>query len=279
MDKWAFPEDAASQMFILNDSDLHLLVLSLPWGTYRSDFLVEYDIAAMHPILGQLSKTTSTDFLRTITFTLGNASKVDPLSCIMLLYVELEESPRELNSIVEDLLLAWSARLSDESGRVNVGATLDTHLIRAQSLETLRQVGRVLSKLSLDCEEVVSNACVAHALKSLKIRRGEISKRLIAFWESSCPIDSSSGFIWQFSHLTRVELCNRFVDSFTSDVLDEIESPDLKYIETSLNDGTPFSSSGSAARHFLEEKLALGLSGVNNRPEEYWSAPPPRRPE
>lgn len=115
---------------------------------------------------------------------------------VRVFYMEHEESPRDLNSLIDYVRRAWSARTEDRSGMRAVGASLDPPFIKEQTLAALIQVGYVLHNLGLHCEELLSTSGAAHPFHSSKIRRGDIST---AFWGSSCPVASAAGFIGRFS--------------------------------------------------------------------------------
>lgn len=108
-----------------------------------------------------------------------------------------------------------------------------------------------MSDLGLRCDEVVSNTGVPHRFYTPKIRRREISRRLSAFWEASCPVTSSTGVIGRFYHLSRDDIVSQLAENFSPELLDELESADLRAMARLLNNGDPFSPFGSAARRFL----------------------------
>lgn len=153
MSEWVLPEDASVQLLSLADSDIHLLVCSLSWEKFLFPNLLATDSIALARIFDEQKKTTWTEFLLCLPPVRGAAFSEKLIAIICTFLTQLEDSPSDLNGVIEDVRGVWYARSDDLASRIAVDATFDLLFIRKQSLETLRQLGYVLDDLSLRCDE------------------------------------------------------------------------------------------------------------------------------
>lgn len=78
-----------------------------------------------------------------------------------------------------------------------------------------------------------------------------VVKQLVSTWEFSCPISSATGFIGRFQDLSVGEKILASTESFTTDSLDDLETPDLRAISSQLRNGADVSQFGCTEHSFL----------------------------
>lgn len=145
----------------------------------------------------------------------------------------------------------------------------------------MRQLSRFLSDVGLRCDEVLFNSGRATTFYTPRIWRSEIFRRFNAYWEASFTIFSSVGFIGPFSDLARNEILARLTESFTPELLEDLETAYLRAIAGLFNEREALPHSESPTRCFLGDQLCAGRSAIQTRSEDEplrTTSSPPKSP-
>lgn len=247
---WVAPAGVEELLHTADGPELFDKFRSLPWHSFLIGFLSGADLETL--------KNFSDKILAGAPVRVSAMIDVDPASvtsdtligALWAVYTVLEDRPRDLNSIIDDVRRAWSARVGDEQGIASVAAALDGEFIQEATAAQLRSLGRAIDDLKMP----LPGAAVRFGDSSS--RKGALIERLLSFWKANVAEDTIEGFIGRHFPASHPERQRAFRESWTADKLDDLESAELRRLAEFVTNNHSLSPSGSAARRLLTEVIS-----------------------
>ena len=252
---WAAPSDAKIRLSQLSGSALLSFYRSLPWHTFLKEHLSTLSAPMFFALLQNIFATLPISVQDSFSSLSETSSIPDLFSAALIIYLLQEDGQRLPVDLSKDVMRNWSARSSDEDGRMQVTLCLDPRTILESTQTKLLPLVKALDGIGLTCSEVPNSDGTPSKFYTSRLKKSQMASRLIAFWEAHCPPDCVDGIIgrtWDSRHTERQQL---FQKAWNEDLVENLETDDARTLFSFLTETAPSSPSASSARKLLLQIL------------------------
>lgn len=246
---WVAPTDAGSRLESESGSSLFNLFRSLPWHSFLQAHLQEVPVNNLKLLVEKIISAAPDHVSGAIDVDPASSNPETYAAALRRVYVSLEESPRDVNAIIDDLRRAWSGRSSDEVGIAAVAEALDGEFIQEARVAQLQTLARALDDISIPS--------LGGGLKFAErnLRKGPLMNRMLDFWKDYVPITALEGFLGRFFPANHKDREKGFKQNWSVELLDDLETSELRRLASFITNNHALSPSGSAARRLLSSIL------------------------
>lgn len=229
--------DASVQLEMLTGISLFYYLRALPWKKYLTQHLRSLSERETINLFTGLAFVVAQyidegKVMAHLSFETEQGDTVDPVEKIRRLYILQFPYGRSKADVIGNVHRTWSARLDNAMGRVAVGTVLDPIFIKESRLEDIKDTGKVLACLGLKCTENGVNK--GQPFYAVGIKRRDITKRLVAFWEACVPATCLNGLVGRYYGEAVGDRILKFKEEWNEQLLEDLEPAEMKYLASFL---------------------------------------------